>query len=403
MAAITPDAIPDVTDVREGLAERFERWRVPILGGFALAVVGSLGLLTWSSIRREKEDALRTELYSILDDFQGHRMIYVFTGRELQPDAEAAAEQAKKLEDLRPRAAGSDIEPLLLASLALRRQVMGEDAKVITLVEELKAKFPDAPILQAQSLDSDRSSLMDRVAAVSKRRLEAASSRKFVEPKTDSSVSALVETDLGSMKLAFYKDLAPKHVEAFLQQARAGAFNGTKLYYARRGEWVEFGGGDRTRDADPRDDADDDDALALPPEPSTTLVKHRRRMVTSRPLLSGDQADRVAIVLAEKKPEFDAVRTPFGELLDDASAAIADRLGSQIVYGEDASYADRKEKTDFPYTPSRPVVVRRVSIWKEGALVPGHLWDTSRVNTDQPEPGQEKKEPEEPKKEEKPK
>lgn len=403
MAAITPDAIPDVADVRVGLAERFERWRVPILGGIALAVVASLGLLTWSSVRREKEDALRTELYSILDDFEGHRMIYVFTGRELQPDAEAAADQAKKLEDLRPRAAGSDIEPLLLASLALRRQVTGEDARVLTLVEELKAKFPDAPILQAQSLDSDRSSLMDRVAAVSRRRLEAASSRKFVEPSADPAVSALVETDLGSLKIVLYKDIAPKHAEAFLQQARAGAYNGTKLYYARRGEWVEFGGGDRTRDADPRDDAEDDPALALPPEPATTLVKHRRRMVTSRPLLSGDQADRVAIVLAEKKPEFDAVRTPFGELLDDASAAIADRLGSQIVYGEDASYADRKEKTDFPFTPSRPVVVRRVSIWKEGALVPGHLWDTSRVNTDQPEPGQEKKEPEEPKKDEKPK
>jgi cyclophilin family peptidyl-prolyl cis-trans isomerase len=392
MDAITPDSIPDVADVRQGLAERFERWRVPILGGFALAVLGSLGLLAWSSVRREKEDALRTELYSILDDFEGGKMIFRFSGRDLQPDPDVAAEQAKKLEELRGRCAGSEIEPLLLAELAIRYQVKGDDVKVITLVEELKSKFPHAAILRAHSLDSERSSLVDRIAAVSRRRIEAAGSRKFVEPKADPSVSALVETDLGSMKFVFYRDLAPKHVDAFLQQAKAGAFNGTKVYYARRGEWIEFGGGDRTRNAEPRDDAEDDPALAIAPESTKNLVKHRRRMLTSsNSPLSGDQVDRAAVVLAESKPDFDAVRTPFGELADDASAAIADRLGSQIVYGEDASYADRKEKTDYPYTPSRPVTVRRVSVWKEGALDKGHSWDTSRVNTDQPEPEAEKK------------
>ncbi|HEU4394959.1 MAG TPA: hypothetical protein VFS92_05280, partial [Planctomycetota bacterium] len=66
---------------------------------------------------------------------------------------------------------------------------------------------------------------------------------------------------------------------------------------------------------------------------------------------------------------------------------VADRLGGAMVYGEDAVYINRKERTDYPYTPSKPVRVRRVSIWKDGALDAGHTWDTARVGTDTPEPG----------------
>ncbi len=80
------------------------------------------------------------------------------------------------------------------------------------------------------------------------------------------------------------------------------------------------------------------------------------------------------------------MRTPFGELVDDDSAATADRLGSELTYGDDAAWVGRNEATQFPSTPSHPPVVRRVSIWKEGKLADGHAWDTSRVGTDQPEP-----------------
>jgi cyclophilin family peptidyl-prolyl cis-trans isomerase len=404
MAALTPDSIPDVADIREGLVATLERRRVPILAGLAVAVVGSLGLLAWSSLRREKADALRTELTSVIEDFQGHRMIYSFAGGEPQPDPDVAAAQVKKLEDLRGRVAGTDLEPQVLVQMALRYQALGQDEKVLGVLGELRSGFPEAPILRVQSFDSERMSLVDRIAGISKRRMEFASQHRYVDPKPDPAVSAVVETEIGTMKIVFYRDLAPNHVEAFIQQAKAGAFNGTRMYYARRGEYIELGGGDHTRNAELRDDREDDPELSLAPEDKARNgVKHRRRMVTSVVLLSGDQADRFAVVLSEKRPDFDALRTPFGELLDDPSATVADRLGSALVYGEDSNYIDRREKTDYPYTPSRPVVLRRVSIWKEGALEPGHTWDTSRVNTDQPEPEKQLEEKKDDKKDEKPK
>ena len=94
-------------------------------------------------------------------------------------------------------------------------------------------------------------------------------------------------------------------------------------------------------------------------------------------------------------PLRDGIRTPFGEILDDESAGVADRLGGAMVYGEDAVYLNRRERTDFPWTPSQPVKVWRVSVWKEGALDAGHSWDTSRVNTDTREPGSEPEPPKE--------
>jgi len=399
MAAMPSDSVPEIADLTGGVHSSIERWRIPVLAGLALVIVGSLGLLAYGSVKREKIDTLRADMDAIVDDFTGHRSLYSYSGTEAQPNLDVAEEQVKKLEELRVRAAGTEIEPLILLQIAIRYQVLSQDAKAVAAIEEIRRSNQDAPILKVQSFDSDRDSLADRIAGVSKRRMEFTAQHKYVEPKADPARYAIVETDLGTMKFVFYRDIAPKHIETFVAQAKSGGFNGTRLYSARRGDSIEMGGGNRTRNAELRDDREDDPALALAPEDASRLgVKHRRRMITSVPLLSGDQGDRFAVVLADTMPGFDAVRTPFGELLDDESAAVADRLGSTLTFGEDATYIDRKEKSDYPNSPSRPVMVRRVSIWKEGAIEAGHSWETVRVNTDQPEPEPAKVEtPESPK------
>lgn len=405
MSAMPSDSAPKPADLAGPPHPAVERLRIPVLAGLAIVVVGSLGLLAYGSVKREKIDALRSEMDAIVGDFSGRRSLYSYSGTEAVPNPDVAEEQVKKLEELRGRAAGTEVEPLILLQIAIRHQILSRDEKAIAAIEEIRRTSPDAPILKVQSFDSDRTSLADRIAGVSRRRMEFAARTTYVPPKADPARYAVVETDLGTMKFVFYKDLAPKHIEAFVAQAKSGGFNGTRVYSTHRGDWIELGGGDRTRNASHHDDREDDPAVSLAPEGAARYgVKHRRRMLTSVPLLSGDQADRFAVVLADAKPEFDAVRTPFGELLDDDGASVADRLGSTLTFGEDATYIDRKEKTDFPNTPSRPVTVRRVSIWNEGTIEPGHTWDTARVNTDQPEPGPAKDEPaEEPKDEEPPK
>jgi len=396
MAPFSPDSIPDVAEVREDLFARLERWRVAILAGLAAVVLGTLGIVAWTSSRQERIDELRADMLAIVEDYsnyEGPRRLFRFVSGDSPAAREAALAEAKRLEELRPRAAGTDVEPWLLLHLALRRQAALEDDAAVALFEELGSRHPDSPVLRLPSEGADRASLVDHLLAISKKRRDSAKERRWIEPKPDPSVTALVETDLGAMKIAFYsaKDLAPRHAEAFLRTAKEGGFNGTRLYRARRGDSIELGGGDRTRNDEPRDDAEDDAAVAIAPEDGTRVfVRHRRRMVTSVPLLTGDQRDRFAVVLAETKPEFDGVRTPFGELADDESAGVADRLGAAMVYSEDAVYINRKERTDYPWTPSKPVLVRRVSIWRDGALDAGHAWDTSRVGTDAPEPGAER-------------
>ena len=402
MAVTTTDSAAPADVAESSIPGSFERWRLPVLGGLALVVVGSLVLLAASSVKREKADGLRAEMDAIVDDFSGRRSLYSFSGIDAPPNAELAEEQLKKLEELRGRAAGTEVEPLILLHMAIRHQALVRDDRAIETIAEIRKSHPDAAILKVQSFDSDRTSLVDRIESVSRKRAEFAAKHPYTEPKADPARYAVVETDLGTMKIVFFKDVAPGHVDAFAAQAKSGGFNGTRLYESRRGDVVEFGGGDRTRNDILRDDKEDEPAVALAPEPKARYgVKHRRRMVTSVPLLSGDQGDRFAIVLAAKKPEFDAIRTPFGELLDDDSAGVADRLGSALTFSEDATYVDRKEKTDYPFAPSRPVRIRRVSMWKEGSLEPGHTWDTARVNTDQPEPEPAEKKPEEPKEPEK--
>ena len=392
MAAFTPESIPDVADVREGLVGGLERHRVAILGGLALVVFGSLGILAWSSARKERIHGLHTKLHAITDDFKGNRSLYSDPNQPANRDV--AEDQAKRLEEMRPECAGTEVEPHLLLQLAIRRQVLAEDAKAMALLDEIREKHPTSPVLRIPAYDSDRVTLVERLAKISKSRSEFSAKHPVVEAKADPSGYALVETDLGTMKIGFYRELAPKHVAAFESLAKSGGFNGTRLCTARRGDWIELGGGDATRNDDLRDDRNDDPEHAIGPEDSARFpVRHRRRTVTSVPMLSGDQSDRFAIVLSEKRPEFDVVRTPFGELLDDDSVATADRLGSAIVFGEDAGFVSRKEKTDYPFTPSRPVVVRRVSIWKNGALDSGHKWDTARVGTDQVEPEPAEKKP----------
>ena len=395
MAGFTPDAIPDVSDVRAGLQDRLERHRVLILGGVAVLVIGSLALLAFSSVRRDREDALNTQYHAIVDDFEEHRTLYNFGGGDPYPLKEVAEEQAKKLLDLREKARGSDVEPWILIQTALRWQVAGQDEKALATLRELKETFPDSPVLQIQAFDDARSSLVSHLESVSHRRREFDGKTKVVVPKPDLARSALVETDLGTLKFVFYPELAPKHVEAFVRQAKSGGFNGTRIYLVRQGEYFEGGGGDFTRDDLARNDREDDPSLAIAPEDSSRLyVKHRRRILTSGNLpLSGDEEDRFAVVLAESWPEFDGLRTPFGELLDDATAGIADRIASAMTFSKDAKKIGRSEAKESPNTPSQPIVIRRVSIWKEGVLEPGHSWDTARVGTDNPEPAKDEKPP----------
>jgi peptidyl-prolyl cis-trans isomerase B (cyclophilin B) len=75
--------------------------------------------------------------------------------------------------------------------------------------------------------------------------------RKFT-PKEIASMketTAVIHTKLGDIKLAFYPDLAPNHVESFITLAKKGFFDGTTFHRVVPG-FVIQGGDPNTKDPD---------------------------------------------------------------------------------------------------------------------------------------------------------
>ncbi len=394
MNTIQTDSIPDIADVRESLIEKMERYRYAILGGLAVSVFGTLGVLAAVSLRQEKVDALRDQLNAIVAPAGQAKGLLL---PDLRPDPEVVKEQISALDAMREAVKGSPVEPDVLFHLALREQYAGNDDRVLTLAADLKERFPEAPILRVRSFDSETTPLLSHIEAFSRARREFAAAHKVERPAPDASYVARIETSEGEMKVVFFREQAPAHFEAFLRHAKSGAFNGTRIYLVRPGEWIEGGGGDFTRNDDPKDDGEDDAARALPPaDAARARVRHTRGTVTSVPLLSGDQSDRFAIVLQEERPEFDGVRSPIGELLDEPSRQVADRIASRLTYGRDPVWTGRRQASAHPNTPSTPITIWRTSIFREGVLDEGHQWDTGRVGSMEPEPSPDPAPPETP-------
>jgi peptidyl-prolyl cis-trans isomerase B (cyclophilin B) len=75
--------------------------------------------------------------------------------------------------------------------------------------------------------------------------------RKFSSEEIASmeKTTAVIHTKLGDIKLAFYPDLAPNHVESFITLAKKGFFDGTTFHRVVPG-FVIQGGDPNTKDPD---------------------------------------------------------------------------------------------------------------------------------------------------------
>ncbi len=71
--------------------------------------------------------------------------------------------------------------------------------------------------------------------------------------QADEPLFARLDTDLGSILLVFYPELAPHHVDNFVHLSRTGFYDGTKFHRIVPG-FVIQGGDPNSKDADPRND-----------------------------------------------------------------------------------------------------------------------------------------------------
>lgn len=151
---------------------------------------------------------------------------------------------------------------------------------------------------------------------------------------------ATIETDFGNMTLRFFPDVAPGHVENFLDLAQSGFYDGKTFHRIIKGFMIQGGcpRGDGTGNGPRRLKAEFNNR----PHEVGTLSMARAQ--------HPDSASCQFFICLERCEFLDGQYTVFGELVDDASRETLRKIGDVKTAGPERS------------TPVQPVTIRRVTV-----------------------------------------
>ena len=130
---------------------------------------------------------------------------------------------------------------------------------------------------------------------------------------------ALIQTDFGTMTIQFHYDVAPIHVENFLELARSGFYDNLTLHKIVPGYFIQGGcsHGDGTGVRP--------DGRRLAAELSDLPVK-RGTVCMARLEEDMDSASSQFLICASRIPQWDGKYTVFGELIGDESFTTLERM-----------------------------------------------------------------------------
>jgi peptidyl-prolyl cis-trans isomerase B (cyclophilin B) len=154
---------------------------------------------------------------------------------------------------------------------------------------------------------------------------------------------ATIHTDLGTMTLRFFPDVAPGHVENFLSLAEQGFYNGLTFHRIMKGFMIQggcpqgtgMGSGPRRLKAE----------FSERPHEVGTLSMARSANPNS--------ASCQFFICLDRCEFLDRQYTVFGELVDDASRETLKKLGEVPVKPGDSGEAS---------TPVKPVKMNQVTV-----------------------------------------
>jgi peptidyl-prolyl cis-trans isomerase B (cyclophilin B) len=137
--------------------------------------------------------------------------------------------------------------------------------------------------------------------------------RKFTskEIATMKETTAVIHTKLGDIKLAFYPDLAPNHVESFISLAKKGFFDGTIFHRVVPG-FVIQGGDPNTKDPDRSRHGMGGPGYQVKAEFSDKL--HKRGTLSMARSAHPDSAGSQFFICVADAPFLDGKYTVFGEV-----------------------------------------------------------------------------------------
>ncbi len=136
---------------------------------------------------------------------------------------------------------------------------------------------------------------------------------------------AVITTKFGQMELVFFPELAPKHVESFLNLAQKGFYNGTLFHRVIPGFMIQ-GGDPNTKDPSKR-------RLYGMGGPGYTLpaefnrIPHERGIVSAARSADPNSAGSQFFIMVGKAPSLDGQYTVFGEVVK--GIEVADTIVNQ--------------------------------------------------------------------------
>lgn len=136
---------------------------------------------------------------------------------------------------------------------------------------------------------------------------------------------ALIKTKFGEMEIVFFPELAPKHVESFLNLARKGFYNGTIFHRIIPGFMIQ-GGDPNTKDPSKKDMYGmGGPGYTLPAE--FNKIPHERGIVSAARTADPNSAGSQFFIMVAKAPHLDGQYTVFGEVV--RGMEVADKIVSQ--------------------------------------------------------------------------
>lgn len=154
---------------------------------------------------------------------------------------------------------------------------------------------------------------------------------------------ATIETDFGNMTLRFFADVAPKHVDNFIQLAEKGFYDGLGFHRIIKGFMIQGGC--------PKGDGTGNGPNRLPAEfNDKPHVKGTLSMARSQ---NPHSASCQFFLCLDRCDFLDGQYTVFGELVDDASRATLDKIGGVAV--RDSGYGEKS-------SPVQPVKMNKVTV-----------------------------------------
>jgi len=153
----------------------------------------------------------------------------------------------------------------------------------------------------------------------------------------------VIQTNMGDIKIKFYPDTAPKHVENFIKLAKSGFYDDTTFHRVIP-DFVIQGGDPNSKDNDRSNDGSGGPEYTIQAEFNDK--PHLRGTLSMARGEDADSAGSQFFICLKELPDLDHNYTVFGEVI--SGMDIADKI-AQV-------------KTDENDNPIKPVIIKKIII-----------------------------------------